>query len=291
MTATPPSVAVVGLGAMGARLARNLCSGGYPVVVANRSPEPVRRLVAEGASAAASPADAAARADVVLVAVSDDEASESVWLDPRTGVLAGAPRGTLAIEASTLSPGWIRRLATAADHAGLRFLEAPMLGSRPQAEARALVHLVGGPPEVLADARDVLGNSAARVHRVGGHGTAAALKLIVNASLAAQVAAMAELIGAAHHAGLDLSGSLGLLTELPVTSPAAARAIGAMVAGDFSPNFPVRLVAKDLGYLAALGEELGFETPMTRTALAGYERASAGGHADADLTAIAAMYR
>ncbi|MHC0432966.1 NAD(P)-dependent oxidoreductase [Streptomyces sp. O3] len=286
-----PCVAVIGLGAMGARLAHNLCASGYPVVVANRSPEPVRQLAAAGATAAASPADAAARADVVLVTVTDDDASETVWLDPRTGVLAGAPRDTLAIEASTLSPGWVRKLAAAAGQAGLRFLEAPMIGSRPQAEARALVHLTGGPPEVLADARGVLEDSAARIHHVGDHSSAAALKLIVNASLATQVAATAELLGVARRAGLDPAESARVLTGLPVTSPAAARAIGAMTAGDFTPNFPVRLAAKDLRYLTALAERLGAETPMTHTALTGYQRSDATGHTDDDLTAIAATYR
>ncbi|MDH2393021.1 NAD(P)-dependent oxidoreductase [Streptomyces sp. HNM0663] len=291
MTTALPRVAVIGLGAMGARLARNLRAGGYPVVVANRSPEPVRRLAAAGATAAASPADAAARADVVLVTVTDDDASETVWLDPRTGVLAGAPRGVLAIDAGTLSPGWVRKLAATATGAGLRFLEAPMIGSRPQVEARALVHLAGGPPEVLVDARGVLEESAARIQHVGDYGAAATLKLIVNAALATQVAVMAELLGVASRAGLDPAEAVRVLTDLPVTSPAAARAIGVMTAGDFTPNFPVRLAAKDLRYLTALADELADRTPMTRTALACYERADATGHADDDLTAVAATYR
>jgi 3-hydroxyisobutyrate dehydrogenase len=139
--ASLPTVAVVGLGAMGSRLALNLLAGGYPVTVANRSPGPVEQLARAGASAAESLARAAARASIELVTVADDTAASAVWLDPRTGVLAGAPRGTLAIEASTLSPGRIRELAAAAGRAGLRFLEAPLIGSRPQAEARTLVHL------------------------------------------------------------------------------------------------------------------------------------------------------
>ncbi|WP_376769798.1 NAD(P)-dependent oxidoreductase [Nocardiopsis aegyptia] len=291
MRTAPRRVAVIGLGGMGVRLARNLRTSGHRVVVANRSPAPVRQMVAAGAVAAGSPADAAAQADVVLVTVSDDDASEAVWLDPRTGVLAGAVPGTLAIEAGTLSPGWVAKLATTAAEAGLRFLEAPMIGSRPQVEARALVHLVGGPPEVLADARGVLEESAARIHHVGAYGSAAALKLLVNASLATQVATMAELLGVARRAGLDPAESVRFLADLPVTSPAAARALGVMAAGDFAPNFPVRLVAKDLRYLTAFAEEHAGETPMSRTALACYQRAGALGHADDDLTAVAAAYR
>lgn len=289
-SASLPTVAVVGLGAMGSRLALNLLAGGYPVTVANRSAGPVEELARAGASAAESPACAAARASIVLVTVTDDTAASAVWLDPRTGVLAGAPRGTLAIEASTLSPGRIRELAAAAGRAGLRFLEAPMIGSRPQAEARTLVHLAGGPPEVAAAANDVLRVSAARIHHAGGYGAAATLKLIVNALLATQVATIAELTGVARRAGLDLTGSAQLLTGLPVTSPAAARALSVMASGDFSPNFPVRLVVKDLRYVTTVAEQLGGQAPMARAALAGYEQAGAAGHAGQDLHAIAALF-
>src|SRR5690349_15824275 len=137
MSTTKPVVAVVGLGAMGSRLALNLLTDGYQVIAVNRSPEPVDRLVQAGAIAAGSPAEAAAQANVVLVAVADDEAATTVWLDPQTGILAAAAADLLAVEASTVSPGRVASLAAAASQAGLRFLEAPMVGSRPQVETRA----------------------------------------------------------------------------------------------------------------------------------------------------------
>jgi DNA-binding transcriptional LysR family regulator len=99
-----------------------------------------------------------------------------------------------------------------------------------------------------------------------------------------------RLLGEAHRAGLDLAGSAQFLTGLPVTSPAAARALSVMASGDFSPNFPVRLVAKDLRYVTAVAAQLGGQAPMARAALAGYEQASAAGHASEDLHAIAALY-
>jgi 3-hydroxyisobutyrate dehydrogenase-like beta-hydroxyacid dehydrogenase len=280
-----PTVAVVGLGAMGSRMARNLVADGYPVIVSNRSAGPVAQLVEAGARAAVSPAQAAAQADVVLVAVADDEAATAVWLDADRGILAGVRPGTLAIETSTLSPDRVRTLADAAGGAGLRFLEAPVFGSRPQVEARALVQLASGPADVLAAADGVLRVNAARVHHVGGYGAAATLKLIVNTLLATQVATVAELSAVARQAGLDLAGSAEVLAGLSSTSPAVSRALNVIAGGDYRPNFPVRLVAKDLRYLTALGE-----TPMARAALAGYEQASAAGHADDDLHAIATNY-
>ncbi len=290
MTSAESTVAVVGLGAMGTRLALNLLASGHAVTVANRSTGPVEHLVEAGATAALSPADAAARAEVVLVAVSDDDAARAVWLDPDNGILAGAATDALAIEASTLTPTCVRRLADEAVGRGLRFLEAPMVGSRPQIEARALIHLVGGPEAVLAQARDVLAVSSSQVHHIGGYGAAATLKLIVNALLSTQVATLAELLGVARRAGLDMTTSSSVLSGLPVMSPITARAISVMGSGDFAPNFPIRLVAKDLRYVTALAEELGGEAPMSRTALAGYERTGAAGHDDDDVMAIATTY-
>lgn len=285
-----PVVAVVGLGAMGGRLAANLLTESYRLVVANRTSAAADRLAAAGAVVATSPRDAAARADVVLVAVSDDHASRAVWTDPRAGLLQGLRPGGVAVECSTVSPGWVRELDGLARASGARFLEAPMIGSRPQVEARGLVHLVGGAQDVLKEVGEVLAVSAARVHHCGETGTAATTKLLVNALLATQVATLAELLGMAERSGLALDTTLELLAGLPVTSPAAARAGGSMVRGAFDPNFPVDLVAKDLLYLTELAARLDGAAPMTATALEGFRRASGDGRGQQDLTAIARSY-
>jgi len=283
----PPVVAVVGLGAMGSRIAANLVDEGHRVVVTNRTAAAVSGLVAAGATSAASPRLAAAEADVVLVVVRDDDASRQVWTDHDHGVLAGLRPGAVGIECSTVSPRWVTELAGIAARAGADFLEAPIVGSRPQAEARALVHLLGGPQSVLDRVGPVLAVSAARLHRCGDVGAAATTKLVVNALLAIQVAAMAELLGVVERSGLDLTDTIQLLTELPVTSPAAARAAGVMHAGAFAPNFPVDLVAKDLRYLTRLAAEQGGEAPMVAAALGEFGRSRAAGHGQDDLTAIA----
>ncbi|WP_051407193.1 NAD(P)-dependent oxidoreductase [Nocardia sp. CNY236] len=290
-TMAHPRVAVIGVGAMGSRIAANLLAAGYPVIVTNRSPGPVERLTAEGARAAQTPAEAAAHADALMVTVSDDIAAREVWHHPANGIFAGARRNLLSIEASTLSPACIRDLAARAHRHGLRFLEAPMIGSRPQVEARALIHLTAGSPEVHADARPILTASATRLHHIGAeHGSAATLKLIVNALMASQVATIAELLALAGRVGLDSASTTAVLASLPVTSPAAARAIDLIAASDFSPNFPVRLVTKDLGYLTAIAEDCSGHAPMTRAALAGYHQTSAAGHDNWDLTAIATIH-
>ncbi len=290
MSTSGPRVGVVGLGAMGSRLAANLLADGHAVVVANRTAAATAAPAAAGAVVAGSPRDLAGRVDVVLVAVRDDPASRVVWTDPEHGLLAGLAPGAVAVECSTVSPAWARELAGTAAAAGARFLEAPMIGTRPQVEARALVHLVGGEAETLDAVRDVLAVSAARVHHCGAVGTAATLKLAVNALLAVQVAAVAELLGVTGRAGLEPGVVVELLAGLPVTSPAAARAGGAMVRGAFAPNFPVDLVAKDLDYLTGLTARPDTDVPLSAAALTAYRRASAAGHGAEDLTAVARLH-
>ena len=280
-------VAVVGLGAMGSRLAANLLDDGHAVVVASRSDAPVAAAAARGAARADCPREAAEGADVVLVCVSDDVASRAV-LDGADGVLA-AGAGPVVVETSTLSPQRVREAAAAS--AGHPFVEAPMVGSRPQVEGRALVHLVGGDADAVERVRPVLDVSAGAVHHVGAVGDAAVLKLVVNASLAVQTAMLAELLATVERSSLDADRAWEVLSALPVTSAAAARAGGAMRSGGGPTNFPVRLVRKDLRYAVALADGLDVDAPALRAAAEAFEAAAAAGHDDADLTALGRVHR
>lgn len=162
--------------------------------------------------------------------VRDDEASRQVWLSPETGALAGMRNSSIAIESSTLSRKWILELGKEAQALGISFLEAPVSGSRPQAEAGQLIYFVGGDEE------------------------AAMTKLATNALLGIQVTAMAELVGILKRSGVDAGRVLQAVAGTVVCSPFAKRAADGMLAGDFAPQFPVELVAKDFGYvLAAAG--------------------------------------
>ncbi len=243
-------ITVLGLGAMGSGLAGNLMAAGHTVTVWNGTWSRAETLsAATGVQVEDSASAAVASADVVLACVADDRASAAVWLDSDGGALAALPPGAIAIEASTLSPDWIRSLAATAAARGVRFLEAPIIGSRPQLAARRLVHLCGGDRAVLDDVRDLLAVSAAGVHHLGPAGEAATVKLIVNGLFAAQAAIGAELLSVLAHSPVDLDAAVELITGLPTTSPAPARLLGLMRGRDFAPNFPMRLVAKDLAYL------------------------------------------
>jgi 6-phosphogluconate dehydrogenase (decarboxylating) len=150
---------------MGSRMAANLLKAGHAVTVRNRSP--AKTLVTAGAQLAASPKAAAQGADFVIAMVRDDDASRDLWLSPETGAFAGLSQGAVAIESSTLTANWARTLGEEAKQRGLTFLEAPVAGSRPQAEAAQLVYFVGGDAAAAARAEPILKAMGSAIHHVG----------------------------------------------------------------------------------------------------------------------------
>jgi len=277
--------AVTGLGAMGRRMARRLAAGGHEVIGYARSgvPDEARPHLA---SVAATPREAAERADVVLVMVRDDEASRAVTLG-ETGALAGMRRGGLLVEHGTSSLAWSTALAGLAEERGIRFLDAPVLGSRPQAEAGALVVLAGGALADVEAARPTLLAYASAVFAMGATPAGSAAKLLVNVLFAVQVATFAELLPLAKRAGVNAASFDEVLAASPVVSPAARAAVASMYASQFAPLFPVELAEKDLGYAVAMGGA----SPMTRAAREVLAAAVRAGHGGEHLTAVAKLYR
>lgn len=275
MTPTSFRITVLGQGAMGLRMADRLQAAGYAVTRWNRT------------GATATPREAAADADVVLAMLRDDDASAGVWLDPRDGALAGMRPQALAIESSTITREHALALADAARARGVRFLDAPVLGSRPQAEAGQLIHLIGGDAADVDAASAVLAAVGARRLHVGPAGAGAALKLIANALFGVQVALLAELLARASALGLDPARTLEALGETPLLSAGARGAAGLMLAGRDAPMFPVELVAKDFRY-AIDGHPDAM--PVAAAALAVFERAAGQGLGDANLTAVHRLY-
>lgn len=284
------TIAMLGLGAMGRRMAGRLIEAGYPVVVWNRTASRADALVATGATRAETPAEAAATADIVVSMVTDDAAADAVWLHPETGALRGLRPGALAIEASTVTPGWITTLAAAVAERDATLLDAPVAGSRPQAEAGKLVWLVGGTEADLLRARPALDAMGGAVHHCGARGAGATMKLAVNAWFAVQVSAMGELMGLLRRAGFEDARSAEILGALPVTAPGLAGVARLIAAGTFAPMFPIDLVAKDLRYATGLGSEVGAALPATTAALGTYGQAREAGHGGDNIHGVAQLF-
>jgi 3-hydroxyisobutyrate dehydrogenase len=281
-------VAVLGLGAMGSRMAISLLKADHEVIVWNRTPAAAQALVEKGAVAAPTPRHAARDAEAVLSMVRDDQASRRVWVAEEDGALSGMSKDAIGIESSTLSIGWVHELGAMFESQGAGFIDAPVVGTRPQADAATLIHLAGGAAADIAAAAPVLAAIGNAVHHVGPVGSGAALKLLVNALLGIQIAAISELLGAAGRLGLDRRRAGEILTELPQCSPSAKGATLAILAGNFAPAFPVELVAKDLGYLEA--SLVGDATPVSAAARAVFENGIAAGLSAENFTAVAKLY-
>ncbi len=201
------SVALLGLGTMGSGMAANLLKAGFPLAVYNRTVAKAERFAEGGARVAATPAEAAKGAQVILSMLADDNASREAWLGEK-GALAAAEPNAVLVEASTASPAWIAELADRAGARGLALLDAPVTGSRVQAEGGQLAFFAGGSERALATAMPVLQAMSKDVIHLGPSGAGAKMKLVNNFLCGVQVASLAEAVAWLERSGLDRDKAL-----------------------------------------------------------------------------------
>jgi 3-hydroxyisobutyrate dehydrogenase len=280
-----PRIAFLGLGIMGSGMARRLLVSGFPLTVFNRNADKAKPFAAEGAIVAASAREAVAQANVIISMVADDVAARSLWLGDN-GALAAAKPGVVCIECSTVTVNWVRELAAVATARGCECLDAPVTGSKNQAAAGELVFLVGGDSVTLEQARPVLAAMSKAIVHIGPTGSGAMIKLINNFVCGVQVAALAEALAMIEQSGLDRAKALEVLTGGAPGSPLVKAVAARMTAPDFTPNFMLRLMAKDLGYAIQEGGKLSVELVTAKAALEDFQRAIATGHGDKDIAAI-----
>ncbi|MGA2052266.1 MAG: NAD(P)-dependent oxidoreductase [Opitutales bacterium] len=285
-----PRIAHLGLGIMGTGMARRVLAAGFPLTVYNRNRAKAEALAAEGAQVAATPREAAAQADIVISMVADDAASRALWLGP-DGALAAARPDAVLVEASTLTVAWVKELAAAAQARAVEFLDAPVTGTKPHAANGELTFLVGGSAATLEKVRPVLAVMSKAILHVGPTGSGALLKLLNNFLCGVQAASLAEAIAIIEKSGLDRTQAIDFLVNGTPGSPVVKVLASRINARDFTPNFPLRLMAKDLDYTLRCARELG--VPLTTTAAAAevFQRSIAAGHGDKDFSAIVEQFR
>jgi 3-hydroxyisobutyrate dehydrogenase len=279
------SVALLGLGTMGAGMAANLLKAGFPLTVWNRSRAKAEAFAEQGARVAETPADAARGASVILSMLADDPASRTVWLGS-DGALAAAEKGAVLVDSSTVSPAWIAELADAAAARGVSLLDAPVTGSRAQAAGGQLSFLVGGPSEALATARPVLEAMSKEIVHLGPVGSGAKLKLVNNFLCGVQIASLAEGMVWLERSGLDRDKALEFLKSGAAGSPLLANISARMANKDYGVNFYLKLMSKDLKYAGEAAEERGVDLTTAANARALFEQAIAQGYADKDMSAV-----
>jgi len=279
------NVALLGLGTMGAGMATNLLKAGFSLSVYNRTAAKAQTLIKAGARFASTPAEAAKDALVIISMLSDDAASREVWLG-RNSALEAAGKRAILIESSTVSPAWVAELAEAASQRGVELLDAPVTGSRMQAEAGQLSFLVGGSETTLEQARPVLEAMSKEIVHLGPVGSGAKMKLINNFLCGVQVASLAEGLTWIERSGLDREKALTVLKSGAPGSPLLGAISARMVSQNYAVNFLLTLMTKDLLYAQNEAARNNVDLKTAETARSLFEVAIAQGLGNEDMSSV-----
>jgi 3-hydroxyisobutyrate dehydrogenase-like beta-hydroxyacid dehydrogenase len=275
-------IAFCGLGRMGVPMAARLLGAGHELRAWNRTPGKAGSLVDAGATEAGSPAEAAAGADFVVTMLADPAALDAV-VD-----VADLRPGTTLVEMSTVGPDAVRRLAGRLT-AGVDVVDAPVLGSIPQATEGTLKIFAGGEAAVFERCRPVLEAMGTPRH-LGPLGAGAAMKLVANSTLGALMTGLAEALALADGLGLDEAAVLDILVESPIGVTAKSKR-ALIERGVYTPNFTLGLAAKDLALVTGAAEAAGVELRIAAAARSWFERAVEHGLGELDYSAVIADVR
>jgi 3-hydroxyisobutyrate dehydrogenase len=255
----------IGIGNMGSRIARRLLEHGYKLMAYNRSREAAEALIKYGAKVADSVPKLANESDVILSCLTNDDAVKSVYTDPQ-GVFAYARRGSAIIDMSTVLPATSRELGDLAREAGMKCLDSPMSGSTPLAENGTLTLFCGGDEELFQTAQPIFSAIASQYFYLGGSGSGTAMKLVANTLLGVGMQAIAESVALGQKEGLDRHRLLEVLSHTAVIAPAHLGKLSRVEHGDYSAQFPLRLMNKDFRLI--LETAAAAKVPMPATGAA-----------------------
>jgi 3-hydroxyisobutyrate dehydrogenase-like beta-hydroxyacid dehydrogenase len=275
-------VAFLGLGIMGSRMAANLRAAGHDTVVWNRTRS---RAEALGEPIADTPAAAAEGAEVVITMVVDGPQVEELLFGPN-GVAGGAAPGTLIVDMSTISPATARAIASRLDEQGLRFLDAPVTGSSPAAEAGTLTIMAGGAADDFERAKPLFDVLGALALHVGDHGQGQMLKLVNNAVAAANAVVLAQALVVAKATGVDLDSLVRVMAAGSGGSKMLDLKAGPMREHDYATLFKTAHMLKDVRHCLEEGQSAGVPFPAAAFAREVLSGAVGRGHGDDDFASV-----
>lgn len=282
-------IGFIGLGIMGSRMAANLRSAGHTVAVHNRTREKAEQLLSLGATWAASPADVARQAETVFTMLAPPEAVRQAALG-RDGFLGTLEPGRLWVDCSTVNPSSSREMAEKARERGIRFVDAPVTGSKSYAAEAKLTFWVGGATADLESCRPLLECMGDRVIHCGGQGMGSSLKMVMNQMLGTVMAAFSEGLVLGETLGLPRKVLLDALLDGAAGAPFLKLKRGRIETGNYeAADFSLRWLHKDLHLAAVSAYDSGVAMPVTNAAKEAYGLAVRGGRGDEDFSAIYAF--
>jgi 3-hydroxyisobutyrate dehydrogenase-like beta-hydroxyacid dehydrogenase len=273
-------VAFLGLGIMGHSMATNLVKAGHEVAVWNRS---VGKKV-EGARLAASPAEAANGVEVVWLCVSDTAAVENVIFGV-DGVEQSLTEGMVIADSSTISPSATRKFAERAARKGVQWVDSPMTGSKAGAEAGTLLFMIGGDEQAIEKLKPLYAAMGKKLFRMGETGKGQSAKLVMNLQIALIYEGFAEALTLAAKLGVDAGNLINLINSSMIKSGVVEYKAPFVLNRDFTPNFPLRLMRKDIRLALEAAKESRVKLPGLETVEEIYDVSVEEGHADLDYAA------
>ena len=278
-------VGFIGLGIMGGRMAANLQKLGNQLIVFNRTPEKARSLIDQGAVWAPTPAAVATQVDVLFTMLANPEAVKEV-ASGEEGLLNHLRAGSLWVDCSTVNPSFSRHMATEGWARGIRFLDAPVSGSKGPAASGELMFMVGGGASDFRACRPLLESMGSRIVHVGGHGQGTSLKMVINLLMGEAMAAFAEGMILGQSLGISQEMLFGILLGGPAVAPLAATKREKIESGKYEADFPLHWMQKDLQLAAVTAYETGVALPLANVAKEIYRLAMRQGDGDEDYSAI-----
>jgi 3-hydroxyisobutyrate dehydrogenase len=260
---TTTTLAFIGLGNMGSRIAARLLAAGYGVSVFDKNPAKVAALRGKGATPSDSVAELAKSVEVLISCLTDDHAVREVYYGS-AGVLTNAKPGLVILEMSTVSPVTSRELAHKACEAGVQMLDVAISGSTPAAEMGTLTLLAGGNPDVFQAASPIFQAIANKHFHLGPSGAGTTMKMVVNAILGVGMQAIAEAAILGEKAGLSRDVLLQVLSQTAVIPPALTGKLSKVAREDYTAQFPLPLMNKDFRLILDLASEVQASMPATR---------------------------
>ncbi len=256
----------IGIGYMGRPIAQRMLESGFKLTAYDRNRSKAEELIRYGGTVAESVAALSSSCDVVLSCLPSDEAVLEVHSGPE-GTFANARPGSLIIDMSTVNPKTSLELAKLGSERGIDVLDVTISGSTPVAEQGALVLFGGGDRGAFAAAEAIFRAIARSYFYAGPSGAGAIMKLVVNSLLGIGMQAIAEAVALGEKAGLDRKRLLEVLSQTAVVAPAHVGKLQRAMAGDYSPQFPIRLMNKDFGLILNLAAAVGARMPAAGAAL------------------------
>jgi len=279
-------VGFIGLGTMGAPMARNLINKGHTLIVADALPAAVAALVAAGARAGGTPADVAAASEIVITMLPDAPDVELVALAP-DGIVAGIQADAVYIDMSTIDPETTRRIGAAIARRGATMIDSPVGKTADAAVAGTLTLMVGGPSKIIERCRPVLDAMGTDCFHCGELGAGQTMKLINNLLATAVSEASIEALVTGTKSGLSLDTMMSVFRTTMAWNNALAIAMPKRpLAGDFSPGFMMKLAHKDCRLALQMVDGLGVIAPVGRAAFASLEEGMRRGLSDDDVGAL-----